>query len=757
MGIKGFFYGLLSRTDSSKFINSNIAPDTKYLLLDYNSIVHNTSAKIQDKLISLYLCKLIFDKLGRFDIRVIDLIDNYLLKYFDVEETKESIDTFFSNIEEEEKAKEYLDSVVIKHSCDYIKYLKRMYPSCEEVYVAIDGVPYKAKMVEQKKRRFIGELMQRLTKKFIDNARNYNYYYDLFYSEEEMYFDLRQFELDCMKFKFSKGKITPGTRFMDELQRQIREIDGVVLDGYENPGEGERKIVEKMNMYMTKRDYNSDIKITVYSPDADVIILMCLENTKFDIKIHRYESDTEFKIIHIRNFCEFLIKTFFYDGEYLSRELEGLDQELILKDILMLFSLLGNDFIPDVLLSSPRAMFKINPSKDLNIIINEYYEGLARNKRYLLNYNADGHYESINWVFCDEILKSINEALSKTKKFRPSRHTDPIVPVKRRFPKEEESKYRGLTDYLNTTYPDFNFIDISDEEYNPLLYFTEDLEKVGEYNPDHLKSEYAKLLKENRITEAEISEKYVVGIDWVCKYYLNYDNTHNEWFYDTIFPPTLFNLSNYIKTNIGTLNRTINEKLEMYRTKPQMTPYHHLQYVSYKDIEPLIDETRLTSRDRENIAQSKKNVDWDKIYSNGLSQTLICHFSKFLSQCHIKDEEQYERRLDMGVAAATGAPIAAPVAPTLVDRRLPLPLVELPAPVTTPTTQLLSSRAREFVPRTTQEEQKPKLSSTAPEFVPGRPYPPPTLNGGKIPLPIIEFKNDPLSKLKHYIKNNMNF
>jgi hypothetical protein len=43
-----------------------------------------------------------------------------------------------------------------------------------------------------------------------------------------MYFDLRQFEISCLKFKFSKGKITPGTRFMENLQNEISKIDGVL-------------------------------------------------------------------------------------------------------------------------------------------------------------------------------------------------------------------------------------------------------------------------------------------------------------------------------------------------------------------------------------------------------------------------------------------------------------------------------------------------------------------------------------------------
>jgi len=672
MGIKGFFYGLLNNRDSSKFIGTTPASDSKYLLLDYNSVVHNTSAKIQNKLISLYMCKLIFDKLGMFDIQVINYVDKYLLKYFELDENKEGIDEFFQKISDSESAKEYLDTIVIKYSCDYIKYLKEIYPLCKEIYVAIDGVPYMAKMVEQKKRRFIGELMQKITKKFIEDESNYENYNKLFEGiEEKMYFDLRQFEISCLKFKFSKGKITPGTRFMENLQTEISKIDGVVLDGFENSGEGERKIVEKMNMYMNDSDYDSNTKITVYSPDADVIILMCLENIKYDIYIHRYESDNQYKILSVRNFCDYLIKTYFYEGEALTLELADLSEILILNDLLMLFCLLGNDFIPDVLISNPRALFKINPNTDLSTIIIKYYEELVRSGTYLLNYDGEGYYESLNWNFCASVLKNINDSTVSTKRFRTSRPDEPIVATKKFFPTEEEAQYMRLGEYLNYTYPSYDFIDISDENYNPLIRFTEDLEKVGQYNPDHLKLEYNRLLRESRMSEDQVCEKYVVGIDWVCKYYLNYDDEHKEWFYDTIFPPTLFSLSRYIERNIGTLDEKISKKLSLYKTKSTMTPYHHLQYVSYKDIEPLIDESKLTPQDRTNISRSKKNVNWDRICDEELSKTLICHFSKYLSQCHIKNEEQYERKLPIPL----------------------LPRTEGDKPVA------LSSKAAEFVPK----------------------------------------------------------
>ena len=704
MGIKGFFYGLLNNKNSNKFISSSPMPDSKYLLLDYNSVVHNTSAKIQNKLISLYMCKLIFDKIGSFDIKIINLIDEYLLKYFDIKENKESIDLFFENITETESAQIYLEMVIIKYSCDYIKYLKEIYPLCKEIYVAIDGVPYMAKVVEQKKRRFIGELMQKLTQKFIEDESNYNTYRDLFEGiEDKMYFDLRQFEIDCLKFKFSKGKITPGTIFMENLQKGISEIDGVILDGFENPGEGERKIVEKMNMYMNDDDYDTNTKITVYSPDADVIILMCLENVKYDIYIHRYEGDNEYKILGVRNFCDYLIKTYFYKDEMLAPELTGLNEILILSDILMLFSLLGNDFIPEVLVGNSKALFKINPNIDLNGIIIKYYEELVKNGTYLLNYD-DGFYSSLNWNFCANLLKTINASISATKRFRSSRFGEPIVPIKRSFPKEGDSLYMKLTEYLNYKYASYNFINISDENYNPLIQFTEDLEKIGQYSADHLKIEYNRLLRESRMTEDKVCEKYVVGIDWVCKYYLNYDDSHKEWFYDTFFPPVLLSLSKYIETNILNLNEKIDKKLSVYETQTIMSPYHHLQYVSYKDIEPLVDESKLTLADKTNISKSKKNVNWNRIYSDDISNVLVCHFSKFLSQCHIKNEGQYEKKLLLPMIRTISLePISERRLHELaradfmynLDRKLPMPIlhqVDREKPVT------LSSKATEFIP-----------------------------------------------------------
>lgn len=669
MGIKGFFTSLINRKDSGKFSNSIAESDSKYLFVDYNSVVHDVAARIQTKLISLYMCKLIFDKLGSFDIEIINLVDSELLNLFTIEKTKESIDAFFENINEVDKAKVYVNSMVIKNSCDYILYLRTIYSKCIEIYIAIDGVPYKTKMTEQKKRRFIGELMQKMTKKFIDDVRNYTSYNELFAGEEEkMYFDLRQFDLDCIKFKFIKGNISPGTKFMDDLQTEILKIgENIVLDGCENPGEGERKIVERMNLHMSKPDYNTANKITVYSPDADVIILMSLENKKYDIHVHRYISQSEYKIIHIRNFCDFLVKEFFYKEGILLPGLEELDDDLILNDILILFSLLGNDFIPDVLVSSPTALYTINPGRDLNDIIKIYCAELTMPKygeKYLARYDSEGKYASINWDLCAKIFLQINNQLvEKLTTVRPAGSGS------RFFGNIKDSPYKKLKDYLNGTYETNIFIDISDKENNPLSKFMQKIEALKQYTADELKIEYNKLLFSNHTSSEQICEKYILGIDWVCKYYLNYNDSHNEWFYDTILPPTLFDLSKYIERNIAVLDRNINSELEKYITGVIMTPYHHLQYINYQDVFPLIDNSKLTATDRINICNSKKIVDWDKICDDKISNIMVCLFSRFLSQCDIMDEEKYERKSSLRSTAEDFVPS------TKTGVKLPIPML----------------------------------------------------------------------------------
>ena len=52
-----------------------------------------------------------------------------------------------------------LDNLIIHKVCLYVKWLLQQFPHLQYLYIAIDGVPLYAKIIEQRKRRVIGNLI----------------------------------------------------------------------------------------------------------------------------------------------------------------------------------------------------------------------------------------------------------------------------------------------------------------------------------------------------------------------------------------------------------------------------------------------------------------------------------------------------------------------------------------------------------------------------------------------------------------------
>ena len=128
------------------------------------------------------------------------------------------------------------------------------------VYIALDGPPPRAKMVQQRSRRFKSSILDvkikdRLKKKYnIDD-------HTLFWS--------------------ASCNASPGTIFMEKLSKSLKEkIINNTLITYQNnvkiiysdsnvPGEGEHKFMD----IIRGMDKESDESICIYSPDGDVIVL----------------------------------------------------------------------------------------------------------------------------------------------------------------------------------------------------------------------------------------------------------------------------------------------------------------------------------------------------------------------------------------------------------------------------------------------------------------------------------------------------
>ncbi|OIR57889.1 MAG: 5'-3' exoribonuclease [Amphiamblys sp. WSBS2006] len=184
-------------------------------------------------------------------------------------------------------------------------------------FVSLDGVAPRAKMNQQRTRRFLG-------------AR----------SETGKGFD--------------RCHISPGTSFMDELNKTLQYFiakkvsddprwQGVTVffSGSDVPGEGEHKIQELIRKEVAEKGPQK-IRHCLYGLDADLILLsLATHEHHFCLLRDQLENGYKFDLLHIS-----LLR------EYLEEEFSGIEENFSLEEFVdefvFLFSFFGNDFLPSI-------------------------------------------------------------------------------------------------------------------------------------------------------------------------------------------------------------------------------------------------------------------------------------------------------------------------------------------------------------------------------------------------------------------------
>jgi 5'-3' exonuclease len=280
-------------TDSGTFLN-----DSKYLLLDFNSIIHHTSSKLIEELNNTRSKNPDFKNMSIDDIElmIIRQVNNFIISIL------------------EQINLEKLNSV----------------------YVALDGVPTFSKILEQKKRRFMGDFIEKL-------LENYS-----------------------LPFTWSKNNISPGTVFMEKIHQFLSNIKSITKN----------KLIKNEDMILKSKDYEfySKIKsfeysdtniegegemkiydlistlpknesILFYSPDADVILLSMISKNSNNITVLRYEQTTnQLNLVDIK-----LLKETIYNyclDRISGSVLDSIQLNKLIRDLVFIFTMFGNDFLP---------------------------------------------------------------------------------------------------------------------------------------------------------------------------------------------------------------------------------------------------------------------------------------------------------------------------------------------------------------------------------------------------------------------------
>lgn len=237
---------------------------------------------------------------------------------------------------------------IFKNIFHYIEILFRMIQPQKVFFMAVDGVAPRAKINQQRGRRFRSAKEAELAEKKAQ-------------AKGVVLPNEARFDSNC---------ITPGTLFMAKLTKHLKyfitykistdklwQKCKIILSGSEVPGEGEHKIMDYIRFMKSEPDYNSNTRHCLYGLDADLIMLgLCTHEPHFSLlreevlfgkkqKKILTPEETNFCLLHLSLMREYLEHEFSSLKDKLTFEF---DIEKIIDDWVLMGFLVGNDFIPNL-------------------------------------------------------------------------------------------------------------------------------------------------------------------------------------------------------------------------------------------------------------------------------------------------------------------------------------------------------------------------------------------------------------------------
>lgn len=408
------------------------------------------------------------------------------------------------------------------------------------IYMSIDGVAPRAKMEQQRLRRF-KSIKEKKMKKDILNK----------YNIESINFDT-----NC---------ITPGTIFMYKLSKYLENTTikilkkyncCVILDDSQNKGEGEHKIMQYIKNY-TKDEINC-----IYGLDADLIML----SLSIDSQMYLIREEVHFGKVNKNSFIYFNVFQF---GDILYNEIkdkifekiielhkdnpndnEQLSELIIEKydlinDYICLCFLIGNDFLPHI----PGIDISNNSINDL---LNIYIDIFSIRQRYLVE-----DYK-INFIFIRQIITRLysNEYIYLKNYQKKINRFKPFIRANQKINIELER--------LNY-YPIFN-------KNKKIDYFSDNWRYEYYDYYFNIKNEYL-----NSSDIYNICNNYIEGLQWNLKYYL-IDCPSFNWYYQYRAAPLLKDLTKFLLSRV--YPKDFNDSIEY-------TPLEQLAIVLPKESEYL--------------------------------------------------------------------------------------------------------------------------------------------------------------------------
>jgi len=435
----------------------------------------------------------------------------------------------FSNEKQTEKFEEKLVKLVVDIT---VKLVNKMKPK-KLVYIAIDGPPPLAKMVQQRERRYKRPLIKQILKNNDPSQIIAGSTYD-------------------------DNRITPGTVLMDLLNKEFEKAISkkkfkkvsVVFDGSNNPGEAEHKYLKliegliddpKENHVIFSND-GDEIFLSLKFPRKNIYVMMNADATAlkgFFKETQEYAyldakklGDSYFQMYGISQFGgrklsnneKLLLKTLTKNSECGLNNTIHEDKEAFLKDFIFMSFLEGNDFV------KPIYFLKFNQDKMRTPLSIYRFQRKMKNDSNFRLINSDF---SINQTFLFLMMKRLGEI--ENEKFmdikRNIEKKISLPPIKRNLDNVFEHKfYTNQDHYLHEDYVqqfDFLFGDMPNFKQRYYEYFF-----GKDYKIDKICEDFLRIL--------EFNVNYYFGIE------VNWDTFYNE-----AAAPLPSDLAHFLHSNPG--------------------------------------------------------------------------------------------------------------------------------------------------------------------------------------------------------------
>ena len=432
MGIPYYYYNIIRKNDG--LVLNNIKKCDR-LFLDFNSIIHKCSATIIEKHPKNYTWQQMFDEITSYTCKIISICKPNNL-----------------------------------------------------VYVAIDGVAPRAKIQQQRRRRYISAYRNNLINDF-KRANN---------------MQVSDWDSNC---------ITPGTDFMKALDKYLHSDSflqcvqphvQLVISGHEEEGEGEHKIFKYLKGLKGLKGASN----VVYGLDADLIMLSMIS----DQQIYLFRESQEFK----RNDTPFKFMNIDALKKVVARQLTSNS----IYDYIFICFFVGNDFLPNI------TFLKIKEGA-IDILCDIYRKVYAEKKETIIFNDATTF--QVNHSVLVRFLELLSKVEDDGLKSVIENHEKAQYNPNKKFPTMLDKFIYELENYpLIVRFPVSLISPHTDNKW-----------RVHYYH--HLFGNFDSAL----VKQASLN--YIEGLIWTSNYYFN-QKFDSSWFYGYEYSPCVSDIYKYAFT-----------------------------------------------------------------------------------------------------------------------------------------------------------------------------------------------------------------